>query len=60
MMGNIYSLSVLQIQDKQIILCKVLLHIRIIEGNEDSDKAAKQAIDMPGMTQKNYLIQTIT
>ena len=36
-------------QGKQIILCKVPAHIRI-KGNEEADKAAKQAIDIPGMT----------
>ena len=28
--------------------------------NEESDKAAKQAIDMPRMTKQVYPIQTIT
>ena len=34
---------------KLITLCKVPAHIRIKE-NEESNKAAKQAIDMPGVT----------
>ena len=36
-------------QGKQLTLCKVPTHIGII-GNEEGDKAAKQATDMPGMT----------
>ena len=36
-------------QGKQINLCKVPAHIGI-KGNEVADKAAKQAIDMPGKT----------
>ena len=36
-------------QGKQIILCKVPAHTGI-KGNEEADKAAKQAIGMPGMT----------
>ena len=38
-----------QVQDKKIILCKVLAHIGI-KGNEESDKAVKQEINMPGLT----------
>ena len=34
---------------KQIILCKVSAHIEN-KGNEEADKAVKQAINMPGMT----------
>ena len=36
-------------QGKQISLCKVSAYIEI-KGNKEADKAAKQAIDMPGMT----------
>ena len=47
---QIYDILVeLHKQEKQIILCKVPAHIGI-KGNEEADKAAKQAIDMPGMT----------
>ena len=42
-------LTELQTQDKKFILCKVPAHIGI-KGNEEADKAAKEAIDMPGMT----------
>ena len=41
-------------QGKLITLCKVPEHIRI--KNEEADQAAKQAIDIPGMTMTNYLI----
>ena len=34
---------------KKFILCKVSTHIGI-KWSEESDKTAKQAIDMPGMT----------
>ena len=36
-------------QGKQITLCKALAYMGIA-GNEEADKAAKQEIDMPGMT----------
>ena len=42
-------LAELHNQGKRIILCKVPAHIQI-RGNEEADKAAKQAIDIPGMT----------
>ena len=42
-------IAVFQAQDKKIILCKVHAHIGI-KGNEEPDKVAKQAIDLPGMT----------
>ena len=42
-------LAELHNKGKQIILCKVPAHIGI-KGNEEADKAAKQAIDMPGIT----------
>ena len=42
-------LAELHNQGKQITLCKVSGHI-VIKGNEQADKAPKQAIDMPGMT----------
>ena len=38
-----------QNQGKQLKLCKVPAHIGV-KGNEEADKAAKQAIDIPGMT----------
>ena len=34
---------------KQITFYKVLAHIEV-KGNEEADKAVKQAIDMPGVT----------
>ena len=40
-------LAELHKQKKQITLCKVLAHI-VIKGNEEADKAAKQAIDIQG------------
>ena len=43
------NLTELHNQGKQFTLCKVSAHIGI-KGNEEADKAAKQAIDMPGMT----------
>ena len=48
-------------QEKQITLCKAPAHIGI-KGNEETVKAAKQAIDIPEMTTttENYLIQTTT
>ena len=33
----------------QLVLCKVPAHIAI-KGNEETGNAAKQAIDMPGIT----------
>ena len=48
--NQIYDiLTELQNQGKQLTLCKVSAHIRV-KGNEEADKAAKQSIDMPGMT----------
>ena len=52
-------LAKLHNQGKQITLCKTLAHIEI-KGNEEADRAAKKAIDMPGMTTKDYLIQITT
>ena len=49
-LNKIYdTLAELHIQGKQITLCKVPAHIGI-KGKEEANKAAKQAIDMPGMT----------
>ena len=49
-LNRIYDiLTELHNQGKQLTLCKVPAHIGI-KGNEEADKAAKQAIDMPGMT----------
>ena len=49
-LNQIYDIQTeLHNQGKQLILCKVLAHIGI-KGNEEADKAAKQAIDIPGMT----------
>ena len=60
-MGNIYRLTefkINQIYDiiaefhnkrKQITLCKVSAHMEV-KGNEETEKAAKQATDMPGIT----------
>ena len=42
-------LTELHNQRKQLTLCKVLAHTGINE-NEEADKVAKQAIDMPWMT----------
>ena len=42
-------LTELHNQGKQLTLCKVPAHIEI-KGNEEADKAVKQAIDIPGMT----------
>ena len=44
-----HILTELHNQGKQLTLCKVPAHIGI-KGNEEADKAAKQAIDMPEMT----------
>ena len=50
--NQIYDiLTKLYNQGKQITLCKVLAHIGI-KGNEEADKAAKQAIDMSETTRK--------
>ena len=48
--NQMYNILVdLHNQEKQITLCKVPTHIEI-KGNEEADKAAKQAIDISGMT----------
>ena len=48
-LNQIYNILVeLHNQGKQIVLCKVHARIRI-KGNEEADKAAKQAIAMPGL-----------
>ena len=44
----------LQAQDKKITLCKVPAHIEI-KGNEEVDKAAKLAIDIPEMATTRLL-----
>ena len=41
-------------QGKQITLCKFFAHTGI-KGNEETEKAAKQAIDMPGLTTSRLL-----
>ena len=49
-LNQIYDiLSGLHNQGKQLTLCKVPAHIGI-KGNEEADKAVKQAIYMPVMT----------
>ena len=49
-LNHIYDiLAELHSQGKQITLYKVPAHIGI-KGNEETDKAANQAIYMPGMT----------
>ena len=49
-LNQIYNiLTKLHNQAKQLTLCKVPAHMGIKE-NEEADKAAKQAIDIPGMT----------
>ena len=54
-LNQIYDiLAELNYQGKLITLGKVLAHI-VIKGNEEADKAAKQAIDMPGMTTTRLL-----
>ena len=50
-------LTELHNQGKQLTLYKVLAHIGI-KGNEEADKATKQAIDMPWMTTTRLPIQT--
>ena len=48
-LNQIYDiLAELQNQGKQITICKVPAHIEV-KGNEEDDKAAKQAIEIPGM-----------
>ena len=49
-LSQIYDIvAELQNQGKQIRICKFPAHM-IIKGNEEADKTAKQAIDMPRMT----------
>ena len=50
-----YRLSELQTQDKKILLCKIPAHMRI-KGNKEADKAAKEVIDMPGLTTTTLLL----
>ena len=48
-LNHIYDiLAELHIQGKQITLCNFPAYMGI-KGNEKADKAAKQAIDMPGL-----------
>ena len=54
MLNQIYDiLAELQTKHNQIILCKVFAHIKI-KGNVEANKAAKQAIDMTGITTRHY------
>ena len=49
-LNQVYDiLTELHNQGKQFTLCKVPAHTGI-KGNEEADKAAKQAIDLQGMT----------
>ena len=49
-LNQIYDILVeFQNQDKQIILCKIPAHT-VIKWNEEANKAAKQTIDMSGIT----------
>ena len=54
-LNQIYDiLAELQVQDKNIILCKVPAHMGI-SGNEETDKAANKAIDMRRVTTTRLL-----
>ena len=44
-----FTNQLIQNQGKRLTLCKVPAHIEV-KGNEEADRAAKQAIDIPGMT----------
>ena len=49
-LNQIYNtLAELHNQGKQITICKVPAHIGI-KGNEEADRAAKQATNIPGMS----------
>ena len=47
-------LAELQKHNKKITICKVPAHIRI-KGNQEVDKATKEAMDMPVVTTKRLL-----
>ena len=49
-LNQIYDiLAIIQAQDRKVTLWKVLAHMRN-NRNEEADKAAKEVIDMPGIT----------
>ena len=58
-LNQIYDiLTELHNQGKQFTLCKIPALIGV-KGNKETDKPAKQAFDMPGMTTTRLPIKTI-